>query len=149
MKQSRQNGQSEGQKMRIKFMLASIICGSFSGACAQEETNKVGPLLGTWENEGFTVTYFAEGFAVPVSKSSGRALGTLEATLSDDLLSLRNLTAPNGATPESTECSMSNAGLYRLLIEDNVLTMQAVSDPCQDRADSVSSFVMNRAEMEQ
>ena len=130
--------------MRAAIFLATTLLMLPWVAAAQDGPNKVGPLVGTWENEGFSVTYFAEGFAIPVSKSGDTALGALEASVSGEQLSLRNLTAPNGATPESTRCSMTSDGVYQFQIDDGVLTMQALNDPCADRAASVSSFVMER-----
>lgn len=134
--------------MKILFFAAALMSSFSPYSWAQADINKVGPLQGTWENDHFTVTYFAEGFAVPASKSNATALGVLSASTSGNVLHLKNLTTPNGATPESAVCSTQNEGSYNYVIQDNTLTMKVSNDPCEDRAASVSSFIMHRALLE-
>ena len=110
-------------------LLAATLGGSSSGDATED-------LYGTWRSSSSGQTWEISEGSIAVTGGAGDGF----------TFNLRDTTILLIDEPGPRACPPSRAGSYEWVIEGDVLSLTAVSDPCEGRRNFLDGFTLERGE---
>lgn len=127
----------------VSFVLATMLC---SGLASADHHGR-GPestqgIPGVYVADRVTITFTVDGHLIVVANHSKVAVSVSEYTVGDNVLTLRDISAPAFIPIEAQECAKSNSGKYALVEEGDEIIWNLVDDACAARVQLYDGFAM-------